>query len=101
MFKVLHRANKKDKIKLSSNHKDFDYMINNNWLIQADNELKVDKSHRTVMLYSEYSGFVSITDEGKTQYFKARNTWIKWILGTIISVSSAFTIALLRLLLKY
>lgn len=100
MFKILHKANKNGKIKLSANHKDFDFMIDNEWLVQVDNDFSLDKTSSSFILYTDYSGFVSITNEGKKVYLKARNTWLKWILGTIISVSTTFTIALLRLLLK-
>lgn len=99
MFMKLHKAIKNNKVKMDSDYKFFEYMLNKDWISLIIEDVEPVSESNVFMLNPSYSEYVKITDKGKDIYFKSRNTWIKWILGTIISISTAITVALLRLLL--
>lgn len=99
-FLVLHKACSKEKIKLSDQHKDFEYMLRKEWITQVENDLEIFEDSSFSILYMKYSGYVSITSKGKDVYFSARNSWIRWILGTIISISIAIVSLVIKALLE-
>lgn len=69
-FLVLHKACSKEKIKLSDQHKDFEYMLRKEWITQVENDLEI----------SEDSSL--------------------WILGTITSISIAIASLVIKALLE-
>lgn len=99
IFLKLHTAVKRGNVKLNSQYKHFDYMYDKGWISLIIDDVKSESEPGVFGIIPTYSEYVNITNEGKDVYFKARNSWIKWVLGTIISVSTAITAALLRMLL--
>lgn len=83
---------------MTSDYKHYDYMLNKEWVELEIIDLDVDNSFKTLMFKSKFSDYVSPTDKGIEKYYSVRNSWLKWILGTIISVATAVTLALLKLL---
>lgn len=97
MFMKLHIGIKYGKVKMNNDYKYFDYMQKKEWISLTISDIQSISKPNFYMINPIYSDYVEITDKGKDAYFKARNTWIKWALGTIISICIAITTTLLRL----
>lgn len=100
IFFLLRKAIKKAKIFIPETHKDFQYIMRKRWLIAVDKETTYEESYIGRFKKIRYTGRLSITDEGRDEYYKVRNSWIKWILGTVISVSIAFASLVIKALLE-
>lgn len=97
MFIKLHIGIRNGKVKMNQEYKHFNYMLDKEWISLNIENLEPISEPGFFMINQIYSDFVEITDKGKDVYFKARNTWIKWLLGTIVSISIAVTTALLKM----
>ncbi|MCO4338431.1 hypothetical protein [Staphylococcus agnetis] len=100
IFFLLRKAIKKEKIFIPETDKDFQYIMRKRWLIAVDEETTYEESYVGRFKKIRYKGRLSITDKGRDEYLNARNSWIKWILGTIISVSIAFASLVIKALLE-
>lgn len=83
MYHKLRTALKRGVVDVGLVDRNVDYMVNKNWL-----KLDMLDSSR----FTDYEpipfpkGTAKITEEGKEQYLKVRNEWIKYIVTIVIAI---------------
>lgn len=84
MFFKLRSAVKNEEIKIGTSNKDIDYMINNDWIDPHIN----DTSSLNLEPLPFYLGTAEVTDKGIKEYYKVRNSWLKWGVTSAIAIAS-------------
>ncbi|MGY0413997.1 hypothetical protein ACW5YJ_12275 [Staphylococcus sp. mip270_02] len=86
MFMKLHIGVKKGKVKMTSDYKHFDYMFDKKWITPTVVDFDNHSSKNFFMMIPQYGDTVEITREGEEKYYSVRNSWLKWIVTSIIGI---------------
>jgi len=82
----LHIGVKKGKVKMTSDYKHFDYMFDKKWITPTVVDFDNHSSKNVFMMIPQYGDTVEITREGEEKYYSVRNSWLKWIVTSIIGI---------------
>lgn len=99
MFLKLRTCIKKGKVKMHSNYKHLDYMLSKKWITRNITNFENASTKSTFFLIPQYDDYVEITEEGIEKYYSVRNSWLKWIITSVIAIISACA-AIIGTLLK-
>ncbi|AJC95796.1 hypothetical protein [Staphylococcus hyicus] len=91
IYLKLRKCVKQGKIKLNSDYKHYDYMVDNKWIKPIIDDYKTEEDEMLVFFTPVYDDYVSITSEGKDCFFKARNKFLFWFIGIFITILSFIT----------
>lgn len=82
----LHIGVKKGKVKMTSDYKHFDYLFDKKWITPTVVDFDNHSSKNFFMMIPQYGDTVEITREGEEKYYSVRNSWLKWIVTSIIGI---------------
>lgn len=86
MFIKLHIGIKKGKAKMTPDYKHFDYMYDKKWIVPQVVDFDNQSTSTIFMMIPQYGDFVEISREGEEKYYSVRNSWLKWVITSIIAI---------------
>ncbi|MCQ9301398.1 hypothetical protein NQ043_09690 [Staphylococcus hyicus] len=86
IFLKLCQGVKEGKIKLNSDYKHYDYMIDKGWVIPIIDDYKSDEVEDLVFIMPVYADYVEITPSGIEYFYNIRNRYLKRLLYFSITV---------------
>lgn len=86
----LHIGVKKGKVKMTTDYKHFDYMRDKEWITPTVVDFDNHSTKNVFMMIPQYGDHVEITREGEEKYYSVRNSWLKWVVTSIIAILSFF-----------
>ncbi|WP_394856113.1 hypothetical protein [Staphylococcus borealis] len=86
MFIKLHIGVKKGEVKMTSDYKHFDYMFDKKWITPTVVDFDDHSTKNVFMMLPQYGDTVEITREGEEKYYSVRNSWLKWVITSIIAI---------------
>lgn len=99
MFLKLRTCIRKGKVKMPSDYKHLDYMLSKNWITRNITDFKNESTKGLFFMIPQYDDYATITKEGEDKYYSVRNSWLKWIITSVIAIISA-SAAIIGTLLK-